>query len=483
MAKTYNKMQLDVSGGFNDIVTEVQGDQNSRYLDIYLFNNGIPIDLTGHTVRIYMRRPNTNPLEEFFNDGEITEAARGRCQFLLSTQALAKEGELQAQVSIWNGTEEILSTQVFKIMVTTDLRTKGSVESSNEYGALVVLFQNLYEAHDLMVDMISSFGNKGDISIERNINTFWQCVEYLAKYIDTDLCLKIDEALGKIDGYNANEMFIINAMLSDDEYQNEWAFRQNGIGKIINDTFALGNSALANCNTVEEIAASKECILAIFSNRYATIVCKKNKTLSDALIREGMIETEIALASGIGYELYNLEDLIELDFDGAKTKFRVIAKDYFTKGKITLISENILLDSVQWHNSNVNNYETSDVRALVNNEILRKFSSEIQNAIVVSPVPCHNYKTAVTCNDKIWLPSRTELGLGTTDIREGEKFNHFNSDLSRIKYFDGSAMRYWTRSPDSYSVEYVGAITEEGKSYSGSYKPTIYYGLVICFEI
>ena len=61
MAKTYNKMRLDVSGGFNDIVTEVQGDQNSRYLDIYLFNNGIPIDLTGHTVRIYMRRPNTNP--------------------------------------------------------------------------------------------------------------------------------------------------------------------------------------------------------------------------------------------------------------------------------------------------------------------------------------------------------------------------------------------------------------------------------------
>ena len=91
-----------------------------------------------------MRRPHTNPLEEFFNDGEITEAARGRCQFLLSTQALAKEGELEAQVSIWKGTEEILSTQVFKINVTKKLRTNGSVESSNEYGALVVLFQNLY---------------------------------------------------------------------------------------------------------------------------------------------------------------------------------------------------------------------------------------------------------------------------------------------------------------------------------------------------
>ena len=177
MAKTYNKMLMDVNGKIGNIVTEVQGDQNSRYLDINLFNNGIPIDLTGHTVRIYMRRPHTNPLEEFFNDGEITEAARGRCQFLLSTQALAKEGELEAQVSIWKGTEEILSTQVFKINVTKKLRTNDSVESSNEYGALVVLFQNLYEAHDLMTTMVESFGESGETAASVPATTFWQMLE------------------------------------------------------------------------------------------------------------------------------------------------------------------------------------------------------------------------------------------------------------------------------------------------------------------
>lgn len=195
MAKTYNKLLMDVNGKIGNIVTEVQGDQNSRYLDIYLFNNGIPIDLTGHTVRIYMRRPNTNPLEEFFNDGEITEAARGRCQFLLSTQALAKEGELEAQVSIWNGTEEILSTQVFKIMVTTNLRTSGSVEASNEYGALVVLFQNLYEAHDLMTTMVQNIGNPSDIAAQYNLATMWQAWEFLTDYMKTDLTNKIDEAI------------------------------------------------------------------------------------------------------------------------------------------------------------------------------------------------------------------------------------------------------------------------------------------------
>ena len=195
MAKTYNKMLMDVNGKIGNIVTEVQGDQNSRYLDINLFNNGIPIDLTGHTVRIYMRRPHTNPLEEFFNDGEITEATRGRCQFLLSTQALAKEGDLEAQVSIWNGTEEILSTQVFKIMVTTNLRTSGSVESSNEYGALVVLFQNLYEAHDLMTTMVQNIGNPSEIAAQYNLATMWQAWEFLTDYMKTDLTNMIEQAL------------------------------------------------------------------------------------------------------------------------------------------------------------------------------------------------------------------------------------------------------------------------------------------------
>lgn len=205
MAKTYNKIRLDVSGGLNGIVTEVQGDQNSRYLDIYLFNNGIPIDLTGHTVRIYMRRPHTNPLEEFFNDGEITEATRGHCQFLLSTQALAKEGELEAQVSIWNGTEEILSTKVFKINVTTKLRTNGSVESSNEYGALVVLFQNLYEAHDLMTTMVQNIGNPSDIAAQYNLATMWQAWEFLTDYMKTDLTNMIEQALA-----NASVQGVLN---------------------------------------------------------------------------------------------------------------------------------------------------------------------------------------------------------------------------------------------------------------------------------
>lgn len=193
MAKTYNRLELDVNKKPNSIITEVQGDSNSRYLDVSLFNNGVPLDLTGHEVKIFMVKPENGG--EIWNDGVITDATAGRCEFLMTAEALSKVGHLQTQVSVWKDNTEILSTQVFEINVTKTLLGNSSVESSNEYGTLVVLFQNLYEAYDLMVDMVSSFGKKGAVADARDIATFWQGVEYLAKYMDTDLKGLIERAL------------------------------------------------------------------------------------------------------------------------------------------------------------------------------------------------------------------------------------------------------------------------------------------------
>ena len=193
MARTYNRLEIDVNKKPTDIITAVQADSNSRYLDVSLFNNGVPLDLTGHEVKIFMAKPEESG--EIWNDGVITNAKEGRCEFLMTTEALARMGHLQAQISIWKDNTEILSTQVFEINVTKTLLGNSSVESSNEYGTLVVLFQNLYEAYALMTDMVSSFGKKGAVADARNVTTFWQGVEYLAKYMDTDLKGLLEKAI------------------------------------------------------------------------------------------------------------------------------------------------------------------------------------------------------------------------------------------------------------------------------------------------
>ena len=175
MAETYNRLKLDVNVKPGGIITAVQKDSDSRYLDVFLFNNGVPIDLTGHEVRIYMRKPEKGG--EIFNDGEITEPENGRCQFLMTTAALEKTGYLKTQISIWKDNREILSTQIFNIFVTESLRTTGSIEGSNEYGALVVLFQNLYQSIDLMTDMVQNFGKAGEVAAGIPAGTFWQMLE------------------------------------------------------------------------------------------------------------------------------------------------------------------------------------------------------------------------------------------------------------------------------------------------------------------
>ena len=86
MAETYNRLNLDVNVKPCSIVTAVQKDSDSRYLDVFLYNNGVPVDLTGHEVRIYMRKPENGG--EIFNGGENKEPGNRRSQVLLMTGAL-----------------------------------------------------------------------------------------------------------------------------------------------------------------------------------------------------------------------------------------------------------------------------------------------------------------------------------------------------------------------------------------------------------
>ena len=195
MAQVYNKLEIDVHGKIRGLATPVQNDANSRFLDVVLLDNGTAINLTGHEVRIYCNKPENGG--EIYNNGVITDAVNGRCQFPLTDQTLAKVGHVEAQIIIYYQNVQILQTHVFKINVVKSLMSQSSIKSSNEYGALVVLFQELYEAKDLMTTMVQNQGEKGVISEDRDIETFWQSMEYVSKYLDTDLTNLLNTVLAE----------------------------------------------------------------------------------------------------------------------------------------------------------------------------------------------------------------------------------------------------------------------------------------------
>lgn len=65
MAKTYNRLEIDVNKKPNSIgIRPVQNDTKSRYLDVCLYENGVPINLTGEQVRFrntHHLNPNPSP--------------------------------------------------------------------------------------------------------------------------------------------------------------------------------------------------------------------------------------------------------------------------------------------------------------------------------------------------------------------------------------------------------------------------------------
>ena len=188
MAKTYNRLELDVNKKPNSIgIRPVQNDTKSRYLDVCLYENGVPINLTGEQVRITFRKADSST---FFNQGEVTDAAAGRCQFALTNEILSEAKAVEAQISVWNAGGQILSTQVFEIYVTAAIPWTDAVESENEYGVLVVLFQEIQDALDTMHKIATTFGEPGDKAAEYGVDTFWGILEMLAQRGDVESSLQ-----------------------------------------------------------------------------------------------------------------------------------------------------------------------------------------------------------------------------------------------------------------------------------------------------
>lgn len=293
------------------------------------------------------------------------------------------------------------------------------------------------------------------------------------------------EILNKIESVNStiqvvNNANLINSLLSDSVNANKWALRQTGVGAALNDAFDMNNSTLAGLSTASAIAANKSVLLAIVDNTDAYNVCKNNTTIANAI---NNISDETYLVNGYGYKMFNVGDTVSLNYGGTATTFRVVHKNYKTTNKIVLLSENILVN-YKWDSSN-NNYSESDIRTYLNGTVLGKFSSAIQNAIVTTSVACHNNSTAVTCKDKIWLPSYAEVGLGTHNYApvEGSCFSYFSTDATnrRIKKLNGTANYWWLRTPysgDSYIAWRVGT---DGSGNRGGV--TNSYGVVPAFEI
>ena len=132
----------------------------------------------------------------------------------------------------------------------------------------------------------------------------------------------------------------------------------------------------------------------------------------------------------------------------------------------------------QWEMSGVNNYASSGIHTYLNNTFLGLFDSKIQSTIKQVKIPYRPGNNGTTVNSgsnglstRVFLLSFYECGWTTSNASyfpvDGACLSYFSNsaetDSKRIAYYNGSACKWWLRSPRTTATNYVAYVNYSGK--------------------
>lgn len=161
--------------------------------------------------------------------------------------------------------------------------------------------------------------------------------------------------------------------------------------------------------------------------------------------------------------------IVKLKVNGTATEFIVVHQgkpssmyDESCNGTWLLMKD--IYENRAWHSSGINKYESSDIHSYLNNTFINLFDNNIKDAIKQVKLPYRKNggegqdqsgANGLVC--KIFLLSGYELGFTTNDYSnlpvDGAKLSYFESGTDssalnkRIANLNGSAVRWWLRSP------------------------------------
>lgn len=113
-------------------------DLDSLKLSITIRDNGKPVDISDAKIRIAIQKPDRKAV---LQDCEITNGSEGKCTVVLTNQAYLLPGEHKAELMIFNKSDNVITTHPFKYTSTKGIMDSKTVESTNEFPALMKVLE------------------------------------------------------------------------------------------------------------------------------------------------------------------------------------------------------------------------------------------------------------------------------------------------------------------------------------------------------
>ena len=148
---------------------------------------------------------------------------------------------------------------------------------------------------------------------------------------------------------------------------------------------------------------------------------------------------------------------------GGSTVFRVAAINHDTnssdKGAFTFIADKCIathqMNTSYWNGG----WANCTMRSWLSDTVLPAMPADLQ--AVIATVNKVNASGTSPTQDKLWIPSRTEVGFGGN---EGSAYGIFTNNRSRIRQYNGSDEVWWLRSVDTLNSSAFECVHTSGSS-------------------
>ncbi|MCU5497585.1 BppU family phage baseplate upper protein [Bacillus wiedmannii] len=153
--------------------SNIEFSQNNLNISEFIFNitedeKEFPLKDTDKII-VYFRKPDKTVV---FQDKEVIllDKAKGKIKVLLTTQTLAKSGDVHGEISIErveNGTKKRVSTYGFTFKVRSSIASNDSIESTNEFQVFDKIIKVGEKFEGVDIDGIIAAGAKADAALPK----------------------------------------------------------------------------------------------------------------------------------------------------------------------------------------------------------------------------------------------------------------------------------------------------------------------------